>query len=431
MLTTIDLRGRSLGDVRRLLPRAAQDVSAALAVVRPLCEDVRTRGADAVRDATARFDGVDVDELRVSAERLRSALEALDPGVRSALEQAIARTRTVHAAQMPAPSRVVEPAPGVQVEERWVAADRVGLYVPGGNVAYPSSVVMNVVPAQVAGVRSLAVTSPPQLDFDGQPHPSVLAACALLGVDEVYRVGGAQAIAMFAYGVEGCAPVDVVTGPGNVYVAAAKRYVQGEVGIDAEAGPTEIAILADDSADPAYVAADLIAQAEHDEHAACILVTNSGDMLAAVTTELQRQIPTTRHRDRVQAALTGQSAYALVDDVEHGARVVDAWSPEHAEVLTANASDVAARLRNAGAVFVGPWSPVSLGDYLAGSNHVLPTGGTARHTGGLSVYTFLRQVHVVEATRDGLAGAAAHIDALGGAEDLAAHVAAVRARIPR
>jgi histidinol dehydrogenase len=431
MLTTIDLRGRPLGDVRRLLPRAAQDVSAALAVVRPLCEDVRTRGALAVRDATARFDGVEVDELRVPAEQLRSALEALDPDVRSALEQAIARTRTVHAAQLPTPSTVVEPAPGVQVSERWVAADRVGLYVPGGNVAYPSSVVMNVVPAQVAGVRSLAVTSPPQPDFDGQPHPSVLAACALLAVDEVYRVGGAQAIAMFAYGVEGCAPVDVVTGPGNVYVAAAKRYVQGEVGIDAEAGPTEIAILADDSADPAYVAADLIAQAEHDEHAACILVTNSSDLLAAVSTELHRQIPTTRHRDRVQAALTGQSAYALVDDVEHGAHVVDAWSPEHAEVLTANPSDVAARLRNAGAVFVGPWSPVSLGDYLAGSNHVLPTGGTARHSGGLSVYTFLRQVHVVEATRDGLAGAAAYIDALGGAEDLAAHVAAVRARIPR
>ena len=431
MLTTIDFRGRAVADVRRALPRAAHDISAALAVVRPLCEDVRARGADAVRDATARFDGVDVDELRVPTDRLNAALESLDAGVRAALEQAIERTRAVHAAQLPAPSTEVEPAPGVRVAERWVPVDRVGLYVPGGNVAYPSSVVMNVVPAQIAGVRSLAVASPPQPDFDGQPHPAVLAASALLGVDEVYRVGGAQAIAMFAYGVEGCPAVDVVTGPGNVYVAAAKRYVHGEVGIDAEAGPTEIAILADGDADPAYVAADLIAQAEHDEHAACLLVTNSPELLSAVTIELQRQVPAARHSNRVQAALSGQSAYVLVDDVASGVQVVSAWAPEHAEVLTANAGGVAAQLTSAGAVFVGPWSPVSLGDYLAGSNHVLPTGGTARHSGGLSVFTFLRQIHVVEATRDGLAGAAAHIDALGGAEDLAAHVAAVRARIPK
>jgi histidinol dehydrogenase len=431
MLTTIDLRGRADGDVRALLPRAKQDVAAALAVVRPLCDDVRERGVDAVRDATARFDGVDIDDVRVPAEQLHAALERLDPSVRAALEQAIVRTRAVHEAQLPPPSTDVEPAAGVRVAERWVAVGRVGLYVPGGNVAYPSSVVMNVVPAQVAGVPSLAVASPPRADNGGQPHPAVLAACALLGIDEVYRVGGAQAVAMFAYGVEGCAPVDVVTGPGNIYVAAAKRYVQGVVGIDAEAGPTEIGILADGSADPVYVAADLVAQAEHDEQAACLLVTDSSALIDAVTDELQKQVATTRHRDRVQAALGGQSAYVLVDDIETGVRVLDAWAPEHAEVLTADAGAVAQSLRNAGAVFVGPWSPVSLGDYLAGSNHVLPTGGTARHSGGLSVFTFLRQQHVVEATRDGLAGAAAHIDALGGAEDLAAHVAAVRARIPR
>jgi histidinol dehydrogenase len=307
----------------------------------------------------------------------------------------------------------------------------VGLYVPGGNVAYPSSVVMNVVPAQVAGVRSMAVTSPPQPDFDGQPHPAVLAACALLGVDEVYRVGGAQAIAMLAYGAGECEPVDVVTGPGNVYVAAAKRCVRGIVGVDAEAGPTEIAILADDTADPALVAADLVAQAEHDERAACLLVTDSAALVDAVDAELDRQVAAARHRARVEAALTGQSASMLVDDVAAGVAVVNAWSPEHVEVLTRDAAVVAQQLSSAGAVFVGPWAPVSLGDYLAGSNHVLPTGGTARHSGGLSVFTFLRQMHMVEATRDGLAAAAPYIDALGGAEDLAAHVAAVRARIPR
>jgi histidinol dehydrogenase len=431
MLPTIDLRGRAATDIRSLLPRAKQDVSAALAVVRPLCDDVRQRGAEAVRDATKRFDGVDIDALRVPRSALHAALDGIAADVRRALEEAIARTTEVHKAQLPDEVTEVEPAPGVHVAERWLAVDRVGLYVPGGNVAYPSSVVMNVVPAQVAGVRSLAVASPPQAEFDGQPHPAVLAACALLGVDEVYRVGGAQAIAMFAYGVDECAPVDVVTGPGNVYVAAAKRYVQGVVGIDAEAGPTEIAILADGSADAAFVAADLVAQAEHDEQAGCLLVTDSEQLLTDVSAQLDLQVAAARHNERVRAALSGQSAYVLVDDIAVGLAVVDAWAPEHAEVLTANARDDAKKLRNAGAVFVGPWSPVSLGDYLAGSNHVLPTGGTARHSGGLSVYTFLRQVHVVEATRDGLSAAAPHIDALGGAEDLAAHVAAVRTRIPR
>lgn len=431
MLTTIDLRGRADAAVRELLPRAKQDVDAALAVVRPLCDDIRNRGVEAVRDATARFDGVDIDALRVPDALLRQALDGLDADLRAALDQAIVRTRAVHEAQLPPQEKTVTPAPGVRVTERWVAVQRVGLYVPGGQVAYPSSVVMNVVPAQIAGVRALAVASPPQSEYDGQPHPAILAACALLGVDEVYRVGGAQAIAMFAYGVEGCPPVDVVTGPGNVYVAAAKRYVRGLVGIDAEAGPTEIAILADSAADPAYVAADLIAQAEHDDNAACLLITESSELLEAVDAELARRLPGARHRERVQTALSGQSACVLVDDIDHGVSVMDAWAPEHAEVLTVDAAKVAARLSNAGAVFVGPWSPVSLGDYLAGSNHVLPTGGTARYNSGLSVFSFLRQVHVVEATRDGLAGAAPHIDALGGAEDLAAHVAAVRARIPQ
>jgi histidinol dehydrogenase len=290
---------------------------------------------------------------------------------------------------------------------------------------------MNVVPAQVAGVRSLAVASPPQPENGGLPHPAVLAACALLGVDEVYAVGGAQAVAMFAYGTKHCLPVDLVTGPGNVYVAAAKRLVKGVVGVDAEAGPTEIAILADDSADPAFLAADLVAQAEHDPNAACVLVSPDEGLLDAVQAELTTQVTGTRHRERVEAALGAQSALVLVDDLEQGLVVVDAWAPEHLEVVTRDARSLADRVGNAGAVFVGAWSPVSLGDYLAGSNHVLPTGGTARHTGGLSVQSFLRSVHVVEYSRDALAAVAPHVDALGGAEDLAAHVAAVRVRVPR
>jgi len=413
-----------------VLPRAELDVEVALEVVRPLCEDVRTRGAAAVRELTQRFDGVDLETSRVPAAELDAALVALDPSVRTALEEAARRTRQVHEAQR-RHDAVVELAPGGTVTERWVPVRRVGLYVPGGLLAYPSTVVMNVVPAQVAGVGSLVVVSPPQRDNGGLPHPSVLAACALLGVEEVHAVGGAQAVAMLAYGTEDCRPVDVVTGPGNVYVTSAKRLLKGVIGIDSEAGPTEVAILADDTADPAYVAADLVAQAEHDPNAACLLVTPDADLLDAVDRELERQVPATRHRERVETALTGQSAFVLVDDLEQGLTVVDEWAAEHLEVVTRDARSWADRVTNAGAVFVGPFAPVSLGDYLAGSNHVLPTAGTARHTGGLSVQSFLRSVHVVEYTRDALAAVAHHVDALGGAEDLAAHVDAVRARIPR
>jgi histidinol dehydrogenase len=426
-----DLRGRSdAADIDTLLPRAALDVSSAVEAVRPVVDAVRRDGFAAVREATARFDGVDIDSPRVPSAAIAAAVDALDPELRAALEEAIRRTRAVHEAQRPEPV-TVSPADGLTVTERWSPVRRVGLYVPGGLVAYPSSVVMNVVPALVAGVDSLAVASPPQRDHAGLPHPAVLAACGLLGIEEVYRVGGAQAVAMFAYGIEGCPPVDIVTGPGNVYVAAAKRLVRGVVGIDSEAGPTEIAILADATAEAAHVAADLIAQAEHDANAACLLVTDSPSLLDAVDLALAEQVAVTPHRERVQTALDGQSAYVLVDDIDAGLRIVDGWAAEHLEVITRDARKVADRVRNAGAVFVGPWSPVSLGDYLAGSNHVLPTGGTARHNGGLSVHTFLRQVHVVEADRDGLAAAAPHVDALGGAEDLGAHVAAIRARIPR
>jgi histidinol dehydrogenase len=428
VLTRLDLRGDRRGDPRAILPRARLDVEVAVEAVRPVCEAVRDRGAIAVRELTETYDDVRLDELRVPAEALVSALRDLHPAVRAALEEAIDRTRSVHQAQL-RQDAAVEVAPGATVVERWVAVGRVGLYVPGGLVAYPSSVVMNVVPAQVAGVPSIAVASPPKPEFAGRPNPAVLAACALLGVDEVYAVGGAQAIAMFAYGVEGVAPVDLVTGPGNVYVAAAKRLLRGIVGIDAEAGPTEIAILADHTADAGFVAADLVAQAEHDELASCLLVTPSDDLAAAVETALVSRVAKARHRARVEKALSGQSAVALVDDIDHGVEVVDAWAAEHLEVMTADASAVAARVRNAGAIFVGPYAPVSLGDYLAGSNHVLPTGGTARHTGGLSVQSFLRGIHVVDYSRDALAAVAPHISALGGAEDLAAHVEAVQTRL--
>jgi histidinol dehydrogenase len=439
VISRIDLRGKGASAVgvaaaRRayadVLPRAALDVEAALDLVRPVCDDIRARGAAAVRDATLRFDGVDVENARVPAEALTAALEALDPAVRAALEEAARRTRVVHEAQRRT-DETVQVSPGGTVTERWVPVRRVGLYVPGGLVAYPSSVVMNVVPAQVAGVGSLAVASPPQKENGGLPHPAVLAACALLGVDEVYAVGGAQAIAMFAWGTEDCPSVDLVTGPGNVYVASAKRLLKGVVGIDSEAGPTEIGILADSSADPSYVAADLISQAEHDANASCLLVTDSVELLDAVDVEVARQLETTQHHERVVAALSNQSAYVLVDDTDQGIDVVDEWAAEHLEILTADARGDAARISNAGAIFVGPWAPVTLGDYLAGSNHVLPTGGTARHSGGLSVQSFLRGIHVVDFDRDALADVAHHVDALGGAENLTSHVAAVRVRIPR
>ncbi|GLW63186.1 histidinol dehydrogenase [Actinomadura rubrobrunea] len=428
MISRIDLRGSLPDDLRDVLPRAELDVEAALEKVRPICEDVRHRGAEAVREHTLAFDGVDLESARVPAEALQEALDALDPAVRDALEESIRRARLVHRDQRRADvtTRVV---PGGTVTERWVPVRRVGLYVPGGRAVYPSSVVMNVVPAQEAGVESLAVTSPAQREFGGRPHPAILAACALLGVDEVYAVGGAQAIAMFAYGTAECPRADLVTGPGNVYVAAAKRLLKGVIGIDSEAGPTEIAILADRTADPVHVAADLISQAEHDTLAAAVLVTDAPELADAVERELKAQVARTRHVQRITEALAGrQSGIVLVDDIEAGLRVVDAYAAEHLEIHTADAREVAARVRNAGAIFIGTHAPVSLGDYLAGSNHVLPTGGCACHSSGLSVQTFLRGIHVVEYDRDALAEATARVVALAEAEDLPAHGAALKAR---
>jgi histidinol dehydrogenase len=432
MISRIDLTGpaRTSVDPRDVLPRAVLSVEVAVEQVRPICEDVRQRGAVAVRELTERFDGVDLASARVPAQAVRRAVDELDPALRAALEEAIRRARAVHEAQVRR-DVTVEVVPGGRVTEKWLPVSRVGLYVPGGLVAYPSSVVMNVVPAQVAGVPSIAVASPPRREHGGLPHPAVLAACGLLGIEEVYAAGGAQAVAMFAYGTPDCARVDLVTGPGNVYVAAAKRLLKGIIGIDSEAGPTEIGILADAGADPSYLAADLIAQAEHDENASCLLVTDASALLDAVDIEVEAQLTMTPHRERVEKALSNQSAFVLVDDLDQGLQVVDEWAAEHLEVITADAGLRAARVRNAGAIFVGPYSPVSLGDYLAGSNHVLPTGGTARHSSGLSVQSFLRGIHIVDYNREALAASAAHIDALGDAEDLGAHVAAVRVRVPR
>ncbi|MBD3142826.1 histidinol dehydrogenase [Microbispora bryophytorum] len=428
MISRIDLRGSLPADLRDVLPRAELDVEAALEKVRPICEDVRHRGAAAVRELTARFDGVELESARVPAQALTRALEELDPAVRAALEESIRRARLVHRDQRRTDT-TTQVVPGGTVTERWVPVDRVGLYVPGGRAVYPSSVVMNVVPAQEAGVPSLAVSSPPQKEFGGLPHPTILAACALLGVDEVYAVGGAQAVAMFAYGTEECPPATMVTGPGNIWVAAAKRLLKGRIGIDSEAGPTEIAVLADETADPVHVAADLISQAEHDVIAASVLVTTSVELADAVEKELPGQVAATRHGERITEALAGrQSGIVLVSDIEDGLKVVDAYAAEHLEIQTADARAVAARVRNAGAIFVGPYAPVSLGDYMAGSNHVLPTGGCACHSSGLSVQTFLRGIHVVDYSREALTGAAAHVCALADAEDLPAHGAAIRAR---
>jgi len=434
VISRIDLRGRPSGQLSRaalagVLPRAATDVEAAVAVIRPVCDDVRRRGAQAVREYTARFDHVNLATTLVPQTALDEALASLDPAVITALTEAARRARTVHQAQLP-PDNPTQVTEGLTVTGRFVPVSRAGVYVPGGLVAYPSSVVMNIVPAQVAGVGAIAVASPPQADRGGLPHPSVLAACALLGITEVHAVGGGQALAMFAYGTEDCAPVDVITGPGNVYVAAAKRVLRGVVGTDGENGPTEVAIVADDTADPAFVAADLIAQAEHDELAACLLITTDERLAANVDQALDHMVPATRHRERVQKALQNQSATVLVDDLDAALAVSDAWAPEHLEIQARDPAKLAVRVVNAGAVFAGPYAPVSLGDYLAGSNHVLPTGGTARHTSGLSIWPFGRLVNVIECDQPALTAAAPLIDALGGAEDLAAHVEAVRVRVP-
>jgi histidinol dehydrogenase len=431
-LRQIDLR--PVDDPREYaaaVPRGEVDIDHALQAVSAICEQVRIEGDEAVLALGERFDGVRPATLRVPAEQITEALSTLDPDVRAALEQSITRLRATCEAELEH-TVTTTVASGAVVERRIVPMQRVGLYVPGGLAPLISTVVMNTVPAQVAGVPSIAIATPPQAEFGGAPHPAILAACALLGVDEVYAAGGAQAIAMLAFGTESCAPVNLVTGPGNIYVAAAKRFVRGQVAIDSEAGPTEIAIVADETADAAFVAADLISQAEHDPMAASVLITDSEALAAAVETELATQVAATKHAERVTTALTGrQSGVVLVRDTDQGIDVANAYAAEHLEVQTRDAAADAARVVNAGAVFVGPFAPVSLGDYAAGSNHVLPTAGCACHSSGLSVRAFCKNMQVVTYTEDALREVGQHVVTLAEAEDLPGHGAAVSIRTSR
>lgn len=430
-LRRVDLRGLhpSLAHLRRVLPRGGTDVDSVMDVVRPVVDGVRAGGTRAALEYGHTFDGVTPSQLRVPQSVIDHSVQTLDPSVRAALEEAIQRVRTFHRAQVPKNHRV-EVAEGGVLEERWIPIHRVGLYVPGGNAVYPSSVIMNVVPAQEAGVASLVVASPPQKDHGGWPHPTILAACALLGVEEVWAVGGAQAVALMAYGDEDLEPVDLITGPGNIFVTAAKRLVRSVVGIDAEAGPTEIAVIADDSADATEVAFDLISQAEHDVMAASVLITDSAEFADSVEAQVSERYSVTMNADRVAEALKGeQSGIVLVDTIDDAVAAANAYAAEHLEIHTRDAEGVAARIDNAGAIFVGRYSPVPLGDYAAGSNHVLPTSGSARHSSGLSTHTFLKSVHVVNYSREALHDIAETVITLSKAEMLPAHGEAVKARV--
>ncbi len=432
MIRTVDLRGRVLTKAGYLsqLPRASLDVAEAMRLIEPILERVKNGDENDLIALAQEFDGVTPLSIRVPQEALDAALASLDPAIRTALELSIERVRKVHADQVREEKTTVVVDGGL-VREKWIPVDRVGLYVPGGRAVYPSSVMMNVIPAQIAKTPSIAVASPPQKDFNGLPHPTILATCALLGITEVYAVGGAQAIALFAYGMEGVAEkCDLVTGPGNIYVAAAKRALRGIVGIDSEAGPTEIAILADKNAIPADVAADLISQAEHDVIAAAILVTDSPTLADAVVAELKIRVAAAKHSTRIHEALSGiQSAIVLVDSIEQGIDVVNAYAAEHLEIQTVNARADAEKIRNAGAVFIGRYSPVSLGDYSAGSNHVLPTGGCACHSSGLSVQSFLRGLHFIEYQKEAFLDLVPTVLTLSSAEDLPAHGQAMSARL--
>ena len=434
MIRTVDLRGKSLDKAgyQGLLPRATLDVATAMIAIEPILKRVRDGNEADLIALAQEFDGVTPKSIRVPQLELDKSLAELDPEIRKALEVSAERIRTVHKDQVRSEhtTKVVD---GGVVTEKWIPVDRVGLYVPGGRAVYPSSVMMNVIPAQIAQVSSIAVASPPQKEYGGLPHPTIMATCALLGITEVYAVGGAQAIALFGYGMKDlCEKCDLVTGPGNIYVAAAKRALRGIIGIDSEAGPTEIAILADDTALASDVAADLISQAEHDVIAAAVLVTPSEKLARAVQIELESRVARTKHSERIQTALSGiQSAIALVDSIEHGIEVVNAYAAEHLEIQTAQSAHDASRIRNAGAVFIGRFSPVSLGDYSAGSNHVLPTGGCACHSSGLSVQTFLRGLHFIEYNEQAFTDIAATVITLANSEDLPAHGEAITARLEK
>jgi histidinol dehydrogenase len=432
VIRSLDLRGKSLDKAgyQALLPRATLDVASAVVAIEPILKRVREGNESDLIALATEFDGVTPPSIRVPKEVIDAALLGLDPKIREALEISMERIRAVHNDQVRTDKTTTVVDGGV-ITERWIPVDRVGLYVPGGRAVYPSSVMMNVIPAQIAKVQSIAVASPPQKEFGGFPHPTILATCALLGITEIYAIGGAQAIALFGYGMQDlCLKCDLVTGPGNIYVAAAKRALRGIIGIDSEAGPTEIAILADESALAAEVASDLISQAEHDVIAAAVLVTTSEKLAQDVRTELEIRVANTRHSERIRTALSGiQSAIVLVDSVEQGIDVVNAYAAEHLEIQTSNAEHDASKIRNAGAVFIGRFSPVSLGDYSAGSNHVLPTGGCACHSSGLSVQTFLRGLHFIKYEKEAFVDIAQTVITLANSEDLPAHGEAMSARL--
>ncbi|MTB21706.1 MAG: histidinol dehydrogenase [Actinobacteria bacterium] len=432
MMRLVDLRGQRLSKsgYNSAIPRAALDVAEAMKLVEPILARVKNGDESDLIALAKEFDGIAPQHIRVPREALTRALKELDPKIRTALEVSAERIRTVHNDQR-RNETITKVVDGGSVTERWVPVDRVGLYVPGGRAVYPSSVMMNVIPAQIAQVPSIAIASPPQSEFGGLPHPTILATCELLGVTEVYAIGGAQAIALFAYGMENlCEKCDLVTGPGNIYVAAAKRALRGVIGIDSEAGPTEIAIVADNSALAADVAADLISQAEHDVIAAAVFITDSQELITQVQQELVTRVAGTKHSERITEALTGiQSAFVLVDSTEHGLEVANAYAAEHLEIQTIDSLKDAQKIRNAGAVFIGRFSPVSLGDYSAGSNHVLPTGGCACHSSGLSVQTFLRGLHFIQYNEDAFTQILPTVITLANSEDLPAHGEAMSARL--
>ena len=440
MIRRLDLRplfqsgSLSRGQVRDLIPRASLSIDSVAEAVSAIITNVRDGDEESILGLVERFDGVRPQSMRVPREVIDDAEKNLDRQVRAALEESIRRIRKVHESQRRDENRIEVVSGGV-VTQRWVPVDRVALYVPGGKAVYPSSVMMNVIPAQIAGVKSIAILSPAQREQNGWPHSTILAAAKILGVDEIYALGGAVAIAASAYGVKDSSgrvamePADMVTGPGNIYVAAAKRALRGVIGIDSEAGPTEIAIIADESADPVAVATDLISQAEHDVIAAAVLITDSIALAEDVEMELKQRVPRTKHSKRIQEALSGiQSCIAIVNSMAEAVEVANHYAAEHLEIQTSDDERWAKEIRNAGAIFLGRFSPVSLGDYSAGSNHVLPTGGCACHSSGLSVQSFLKGLSFVEYGEAALREISETVITLARAEDLPAHGEAIAAR---
>ena len=393
---------------------------------RDIVANVRANGDAAVRDYCQRFDGVELQSFRLPQEQIDAALEDLDPAFVAALEKAARQIREFHQREVEQ-SWFTMRADGTMLGFQVTQLAAAGIYVPCGRAQYPSTVLMNAIPAKVAGVKRVVMVTPPQKD--GLISPYTLAAAKLGGVDEIYMVGGAQAVAALAYGTETIPRVDKITGPGNIFVATAKSLVSAFVGIDAVAGPTEIGIIADKTADPSLLAADLIGQAEHDELAGSVLFTDSTEIAEKVQESLNYRVPRTEHAERVHTSLSGsQSAIVLTDSLDQSIDAANAYAAEHLEIQTADADAIVPRIKNAGAIFRGPYSPVPLGDYMSGSNHVLPTGGTARFAAGLGVHTFMKPVEVIEYDKEGLKALAARINAFAVSEDLPAHGECVLSR---